>query len=268
MPADAFQLAQEYWDLAADRYDDVFPNKITGQAQRFAVWQEFARIFHSGDHVLELNCGTGIDAVHLAERGIRVTACDISPRMILAARRRAALSNAGHLVDFQTLPTQQIAELGDRGYFDGAFSNFSGLNCVGDLSTPARDLGRLLKVGSHLLVCVIGRWVPIEIAWYFAHGQISRPLRRFRSSQFSRDGRVTVHYHSGAALKRIFAPEFKLRARRGISVVMPTQQFENWAAGSPQAFQRLARWDRQIGGLPILRNFGDCSLFDFERVAA
>ena len=47
-----------------------------------AVWRELLRTFHPGQRVLEINCGTGIDAVSLGERGIRVLACDIAPRMI------------------------------------------------------------------------------------------------------------------------------------------------------------------------------------------
>jgi methylase of polypeptide subunit release factors len=38
---------------------------------------------------LELGCGTGMNAVYLALRGFAVTAIDLSPRAIRAARRRA-----------------------------------------------------------------------------------------------------------------------------------------------------------------------------------
>ena len=44
----------------------------------------------AGERVLELNCGTGEDAVHLARRGVRVLATDNSPRMLAAARSKIA----------------------------------------------------------------------------------------------------------------------------------------------------------------------------------
>ena len=134
MNAQLARSAQAYWDMTAEKYDQIFPNKAIGQAQREVVWQELSGIFHSGQRVLELNCGTGIDAVRLAEGGVRVLACDISPRMIEVARRRALAENAGKLVDFRVLPTGDIAALKDEGPFEGAFSNFAGLNCVEDVS--------------------------------------------------------------------------------------------------------------------------------------
>lgn len=75
-----------YWNVVAETYDQVFPETLIGRAQREIVWQELACVFQAGQRILELNCGTGVDAVHLAESGVRVLACDISPRMIELAR--------------------------------------------------------------------------------------------------------------------------------------------------------------------------------------
>src|ERR1700676_1000707 len=121
--------AQAYWDITAETYDQIFPGTLIGQAQREVIWQELRRVFHSGQRLLELNCGTGIDAVHLAEIGVTVLACDISPRMIELACRRSSSTKVGRLIDFRVLATENVAVLGDEGPFDGAFSNFAGLNC-------------------------------------------------------------------------------------------------------------------------------------------
>jgi ubiquinone/menaquinone biosynthesis C-methylase UbiE len=80
--SDPLRSAQAYWDASAETYERDFAGTLTGQARRRAVWHELDGIFSAGQRILELNCGTGIDAVRLAERGVRVVACDISPRMI------------------------------------------------------------------------------------------------------------------------------------------------------------------------------------------
>ena len=41
--------------------------------------------FTPGQSILEINCGTGIDALHLASRGVRVDAFDAAPGMIARA---------------------------------------------------------------------------------------------------------------------------------------------------------------------------------------
>ena len=65
------------------------------------------------------NCGTGIDAVHLAERGIEVLACDLSPRMIELATGRSIAANVAIWPIFRVMPTEDISELMTEGPFDG-----------------------------------------------------------------------------------------------------------------------------------------------------
>ena len=54
----------------------VFTESRLGELLRQAVWRRLDDVFRPGDRVLELDCGTGEDAVHLARRGVRVLATD------------------------------------------------------------------------------------------------------------------------------------------------------------------------------------------------
>src|SRR3989442_15547617 len=59
-------------------------------------WMEQAlveRYFPKNGELLNLACGAGREALLLARRGLRVTACDWSPPMIAEAQRRARESN-------------------------------------------------------------------------------------------------------------------------------------------------------------------------------
>jgi SAM-dependent methyltransferase len=75
---------------------------------------------------LDLGCGTGRDAVHLAQRGWTVTGVDAVPRALDAARKRAAA--AGVSVQWMEGDVTKLEELGldpgydlvlDRGCFHG-----------------------------------------------------------------------------------------------------------------------------------------------------
>jgi ubiquinone/menaquinone biosynthesis C-methylase UbiE len=79
------------------------------------VWQELALAFRPGQRILELNCGTGIDAVYLAKKGVRILTCDISPRMNEVSGQRAHAAEVSALIDFRVLPTEEIAVLEGRG---------------------------------------------------------------------------------------------------------------------------------------------------------
>src|SRR5579859_945349 len=124
----------EAFDKIAATYDSTFTNSAIGVAQRKAVWTEIDRTFAPGQHIFEINCGTGVDALHLASRGVHVTASDSAPRMIHVARQRAALDEVSATVDFRVLANERIGTMRNEGPFDGIFSNFSGLNCMSDLS--------------------------------------------------------------------------------------------------------------------------------------
>jgi ubiquinone/menaquinone biosynthesis C-methylase UbiE len=263
MSALSTRSSQTYWNTVAETYDQVFPRTLVGRAQRDVVWQELGHVFHSGQRVLELNCGTGIDALHLAEGGVTVLACDISPRMIEIAHRRLSSSGLEELVQFRALPTEDIAVLEGEGSFDGAFSNFSGLNHVGDLSAVARNLARLLKPGAQALLCMAGRFVPSEMVWYLAHGNLRKAMRRL--TQLCDDATLKVHYPSVGAMARIFAPEFRLREWKGIGVTVPSC-VEHVVRRHPKILNKLARADRWIGCVPVLRGMADCALLQFERI--
>ena len=50
-------------------------------------------LFHAGERILDIGCGTGEDAAHFAARGVQVHATDASPAMVQVARDAG---NYGH----------------------------------------------------------------------------------------------------------------------------------------------------------------------------
>src|SRR5262249_23889041 len=112
----------------AASYDVAFTESLICRAQREVVWDLLKRVFHRGDRILELNCGTGEDALFLVRRGVSVVAYDASPRMIEVANQRHVPDRAG-VVQFGVLKNEHVSQLGGTARFDGLLSNFSGLNC-------------------------------------------------------------------------------------------------------------------------------------------
>src|ERR1700678_1122136 len=241
MSTDPTQFAQAYWDTAAETYVQDFTGTGIGETRRDAVWRRFAKIFSPGQKLLELNCGTGIDAVHLAGQGIQLVACDISLRMIEIARQHAASTDTGALIDFKVLPNEEIGSLPGENVFDGAFSNFCGLNCVEDLPAVVRELTRLVKPGAPVLLCMIGRFVPWEIVWFMARGKPGRALRRLRGNNFrpSDPGTVRIQRPSVREIARIMSPAFSLKRWSGVGITVPPTYTET----------RMQRFPRMIKGL-------------------
>jgi ubiquinone/menaquinone biosynthesis C-methylase UbiE len=267
-PAASLHSAELYWNAAATTYEQKFSGTTLGRIRREVVWRELEQIFHPGQRILELSCGTGIDAVFLARRGVAVLACDLSPRMIALAQQHAANQQLSQPPDFRVLANEHLSTLQPESPFDGAFSNFSGLNCVDDLAEVAATLGRLLRPAARLLVCMMGRFVPLEMLWFLAQGKPGRAFYRLlnpRSHDVATTGLV-IRRPTVAQIARQMQPAFRLLRWKGIGIVVPPSYAEPLAIGFPRLVSRLAGIDRRLGPLPVFRNLADCVVMEFERV--
>ncbi|MGH9455813.1 MAG: class I SAM-dependent methyltransferase [Terriglobia bacterium] len=256
----------------AEAYDATFTNSWIGRTQRDVVLRQVNCAFLPGQRILEINCGTGIDALYMAKLGIDVLACDSSPRMIEVARRRPALSTPEGRVDFRVLATEQLETLvvGEGlAQFDGVLSNFAGLNCVQDLEAVAFQLARLLKPGARALLCIFGNFCIWEVVWYALHGNLSKALRRFRAegmtTEIASGVTVRVHYPSVAEMERTFRPHFQLKEWKGVGVAVPPSYMEPWAKRFPQILRILAIADRFLARCPGIRATADHWLLTFEQ---
>jgi len=263
------------FDAVAEQYDDLFTSSLIGQAQRTAVWREIKNSFRPGDRILEIGCGTGVDARFMADHGIHVLACDSSTRMLGVAERRLASTakySSGGPIQLRLLPAEGISMLKKYGPFDGAFSNFGAVNCMKDLPQLANDLAVLLKPGGTALLCLIGPHCLWEIGWYLFQGKGAKAFRRFhRGGVDARlgDG-VTVHvqYPSVRFMSRMFSPKFRLRTIRGIGVAVPPSYVEPWASRFPGMVRLGVRADSILGRCPGTRTLADHVLLKFERLIA
>jgi ubiquinone/menaquinone biosynthesis C-methylase UbiE len=258
------------FDQLAEGYDDLFTKSLIGRAQRDVVWRALMQIFQPGDRILELNCGTGEDALFLARNGISVFSYDASERMIQIASRRLRMEAPGASVVFSVLPTERLLEVESTIIFDGAFSNFSGLNCVGDLKQTAEDLAKLLPSGAPLLVCLSTRFCFSEIIWFLLHGEFRKAFRRCSGHTIAKVGEYTVdvHYPTVRQLRKLFFPSFALRSIKGIGIAVPPSYVESWIRRFPKLLNLLRAIDTVIATCPGFRVAGDHVLLSFERVQA
>ena len=259
------------FDALAEAYDAQFTETLIGRAQRATVLGEFKGAFLPGTRVLEINCGTGVDAVYLGHQGVQVLACDASPAMIRVARRRLDTAALRATVEFRCLATENLGKLIGEAPFDGVLSNFAGLNCVEDLHGVARDLARLLRPGARALLCLFGRFCAWEVLWYLGRGQAGQAFRRFQSgAQIARLGKeasVEVRYPSARRVRQIFAPQFRLRGWKGVGVAVPPTYAEGLARRFPRLLGGLELADKKLlARLPGARALGDHVLLEFERV--
>lgn len=249
--------------LAAD-YDRTFTASTIGRRMRAAVWRRLDPAFAPGDRILELNCGTGEDAVHLAQRGVHVTATDVSLEMLSATQSKVDRAGLSGLVEVRRLAIEGLSALPPKVHFDGLLSNFGGLNCVSDLPAAARMIGQVLRPGGRALLCMMGPTVPWEWLWYVAHGQPRKALRRF-GRRGARWRGLTIQYPSIGAVRRAFAPDFVARRVAAVGALVPPTYAESWAARHPRMLATMDSLERRFERVPPLPWLADHYLIELER---
>jgi ubiquinone/menaquinone biosynthesis C-methylase UbiE len=258
------------FDTIAEQYDAIFTETLIGRAQRSAVWNTVRQAFRAGDRVLELNCGTGEDAVFLAGMGVSVVACDASQRMVAVAAARVESEHIAERVRVEHCATERIAGVRDGVPFDGVFSNFSGLNCVDDLTEVARQLAPMVKPGGKLLFCLSSRICLWEVVWFLGRGEFRRAVRRWKGHAKASLGGVpvSVRYPTAGTVARCFAPMFQLKSCTGVGIAVPPSYLESVARRHPKLLERLQAADQRICRWPMFRSVGDHMLLALERTNA
>jgi ubiquinone/menaquinone biosynthesis C-methylase UbiE len=257
----------EPFDSIAPIYDRIFTDSAIGRVQRTQVTTEINRRFEPGSRVLELNCGTGEDAIQMGRRGVEVDAYDASPAMIEVANRKLLSDSSAANVSFGILRNEDLGML--EGSFDGALSNFAGMNCSNDWPQIAGELARLVKPGGHVLLCIMGRACLWEMLYFFLRGEPRKAFRRASRNHVARIGSnsVDVRYLPVSHAKRAFFPGFTLRGWRGVGVLVPPSYCEPLFKTHNQLLNLLAVFDSWLGHVPGVRCWGDHVLLDFVRCA-
>ena len=264
------------FDAVAADYDAVFTHSVPGQLLRQRVWRTLSIYYRAGHRVLELACGTGEDAVWLAQRGVAVTATDASSEMVRATLEKAQRAGVAELVTPQRLSMQDIAKEqvpvtpGVRGttpsLFDGAFSNFGGLNTLDEWRFLAAALARLVRPGGHLVLVPMGPVCPWEIGWHLLHGEWATAVRRFHAPATARVGNrlIPVWYPSARRLRRDFTPWFDTIRVGSLGLWLPPTYLASAMHRSPHLLGALHRLECRVSGLT--GDWGDHYVMVLRRV--
>ena len=133
----------QFWDKEATKYAASPIKDISAYEETLTCTRSY---LDTSDHVLEVGCGTGSTAIKLAPAVKRITATDISGKMLEIAQKKIAPTGP-HNIDFvQSDITAPFA----GAPFD-AICAFSILHLVDDLDQTLAHLQMQLKPGGVLI---------------------------------------------------------------------------------------------------------------------
>lgn len=264
------------FDPLASTYDDTFTQSPTGQYLRAQVHNRLNLHFRAGDHVLELGCGTGEDARYLADRGVRITATDVSEGMLATARAKA--TNNPRItfanLDLRSLNPHSLAAFTsplhrEGEQYVGAFSNFGPLNCLDDWRPLAAWLSQQIRPGGIVGLGVMSPFCVWETLWHGLHGDFKTATRRWRkSTTFQVDGStesISIRYPTIRRIMQDFAPYFKRTYVQGIGLFLPPSDVFGVIEKRPRLMNTLMNLEGRFTSYQRLAHFADHYWIEFER---
>lgn len=261
---------QHAFDSVAAVYDGPLGNNALVQGIRTRTLAAVTRSVASGAAVLDLGCGTGIDAAFLARRGYRVTAIDWSAEMARRTRERATGAGLDRLLAVHHLGIHELDRLPVAG-FDAAYADLGSLNCVPDLAETARSIAARLRPRGTLVASVIGRVCPWEVALFTLKGHWRRARMRAAKGSIPvpLNGRtVWTSYYRPAEFRSAFeSAGFTLQSLRSLGLLVPPPYMLAFAQRHPRAVDLLQALEDRVAGWPGLREWGDHFLIVMQRHA-
>jgi 2-polyprenyl-3-methyl-5-hydroxy-6-metoxy-1,4-benzoquinol methylase len=263
-PKDACLNYSVAYDAIAADYDE----QVRGDNwMRRVLHAHYARVFRPGQRVLDVGCGTGIDALALARMGISVVGIDGSAAMVQRLNDKVGAARLEPLVEARVMQIQDVSALGEQR-FDGIVSAFASLSALPDLGGFAQDAARLMRPGGRVVLHVLNRFSLWEFLGYAARREFAAALQvgHVRRRVFVIGGQPVEHslYFSDEAYRRFFATGFRRRDGYGLGALRPPHTVRRLPAGLVSALEWL---DVRTGHWPLVREAGRFFVLDLERLA-
>ena len=261
---------QASFDHIASEYDKSFTHSNIGKMQREMVW-EYLDDYLSRNinlNVLELNCGTGEDAIHIAEQGHQVLATDASQAMIEVAQTKVSAQSLHQSVSLEQMGFEDFKAEKFSEKFDLIFSNFGGLNCISPITIRevSLQMSKLLKPGGRFIAVIM----PQACWWERFYFSVKLKWKDvFRRSQHSVkahvDGQwVDTWYYSPKLFQELAGDRFSKGGLKPIGIVVPPSFLESFFENKMVLLKGLFKLEKGLNKISYLSKFSDHYLIDLR----
>ena len=246
------------FDRYADQYDADFTFSAIGLLQRNQVYNKLLPLLNKNINLLELNCGTGHDALALIGEVKTILATDASNAMIETCRFKT--KNKIPNLEFKTLAIQQIK--GDLSGANFVFSNFGGLNCLAPIEFKefAIKCKDLMPTKSDLFFVIMGRKCVWERLYFFLKLDFPKGYRRKQKNGVNtiiKDSAFKTWYYSPKEISELFAPHFQEISRGSIGLFVPPSYLNPFFKNKRILLRVFELLDHFFCKFSLLANYGD-----------
>jgi ubiquinone/menaquinone biosynthesis C-methylase UbiE len=260
------------FDEVAIQYDETFTHTQIGSVLRRFVWDylDFVLPDNKSLTILELNCGTGEDAIYLAGKGHQVVATDISSEMVRVVENKIVGLETGKKIHTLQCDMKDISQHFDPRSFDLVFSNFGGLNCLSrdELVGLSSDLANLLKRNGRFIGIVMSNFCLWESLYFTAKLKFKEVFRRITNKSLMvkvGSEEVETWYYAPGSFNKLFSSQFEQIAIDPIGFFLPPSYLEPFFQSRKKWLDRLIKMESKVNRIPLLAFMADHFLIDLKK---
>jgi ubiquinone/menaquinone biosynthesis C-methylase UbiE len=262
------QAAAAAFSKQAPLFDELYAGDIIIQYKRKRVRDHVLQYLPSGSNILELNAGTGDDAIFFARQGHTVHATDISAVMQNMLTEKVKLHDLKGSISHELRSYTDLKNLFNRGPYDAIFSNFAGLNCTDELPKVLQSFNNLLKPRGFVTLVILPKFCLWEFLLLFK-GKFRTAFRRFSGRKGSKahiEGEFfRCWYYNPSFIKQNLKDSFNLLGVEGLCTFVPPSYMEKFAEKHPRAYKGLKKREDKWKSKWPWRNIGDYYIITLQK---
>lgn len=230
---------------------------------REIVRKHIIKLISTNSKILEINAGTGVDAVYFAQKGYQIHATDISHGMISQLEEKSKSLNLNDKISFEVLSFEKLEALKPQK-FDLIFSNFSGLNCTDNLSSIFKNFSDLLNPNGLIVLVVMPKICLWEISYLF-RGNFKLGLRRLKKGDVI--GHLEgiyfkTYYHPLQKVRTAMPEDISFIQSKGLGVFLPQPHMKNFP---PFLLPFMRKLENIFSGIFPFNRWADLLILTFQK---
>lgn len=257
---------------AAYTYDSDFSFTSIGKAQRNLVYRAIEPLLNNQTHnILEINCGTGLDACYFAQKGHTVLATDGAEKMLEISKKNAAQKSLEKNITFKHIDLNQFAASSFNTTFNIVFSNFGGLNCLSPkkLSELISQIHSVLKPNGIFIAVVMPKFCIWETIYFLAKMQPKKAFRRLKSSSTMAhvSGKwIETFYYNPSFFIKNFHQNWQLKKLTPIGFCIPPSYLQPTVNNLKLNLTGLENFDQKLSSIKALSYLSDHFLIALKKL--
>ena len=250
-------IYEEYEHLSKSNFIDI--------SRRNLIRKEVELFLKPTDEILEINSGSGIDAVYFAQKGYPVLATDIATGSETYISEKIEFLKLDRL-KFKKCSFTELKTI-ENQTFDCIFSNYGGLNCIDKLELVFSQFEHLLNPNGYVTLVIMPPYYPIEMLTILKGNK--KAFRRWHKKGTTanvENQSVETYYHTPNQVKKAFSTKFRHVKTTNIGTFYPSSHYDSFAKYQ-NLISKLMQFDEWINKSPMMiKGIGDYYIITFQKI--